>query len=76
MRDAQWTRDTQKYWSDASITMAVKSKLAGEKLATLAKVDVDTRDGVVKLNRTVDSNVTRDRATPLARQVDGVRING
>jgi sporulation protein YlmC with PRC-barrel domain len=72
-RNGQWARDTQKYWSDTSITMAVKSKLAGEKLATLTKVDVDTREGVVELTGTVDSTATKDRATQLARQVDGVR---
>jgi BON domain/PRC-barrel domain len=72
-RDSQWTRDTQKYWSDASITMAVKAKLAREKAATLAKVNVDTKQGVVELKGTVDSNATKERATELARQVDGVR---
>ena len=72
-RDSQWSRDTQKFWSDTSITMAVKSKLAGEKLSTLTKVNVDTHQGVVELNGTVDSNATKERATKLARQVDGVR---
>src|SRR5262245_25030248 len=72
-RDSQWTRDTQKYWSDTSITMAVKSKLAREKAATLIKVNVDTKQGVVELNGTVDSKATKERATDLARQVDGVR---
>ena len=72
-RDSQWSRDTQKFWSDTSITMAVKSKLAGEKLSTLTKVNVDTHQGVVELKGTVDSNATKERATKLARQVDGVR---
>jgi hypothetical protein len=72
-RDNQWTRDTQKYWSDTSITMAVKSKLAKEKAGTLTKINVDTRQGVVELNGTVDSAVMKQRATEVSRQVDGVR---
>jgi hypothetical protein len=72
-RDSQWSRDTQKYWSDTSITMAVKSKLAAEKLSTLTNVNVDTHQGVVELKGTVDSNATKERVTKLTRQVDGVR---
>jgi BON domain-containing protein/PRC-barrel domain protein len=72
-RDSQWSRDAQKFWSDTSITMAVKSKLASEKLSTLTKVNVDTHQGIVELKGTVDSNTTKERATKLARQVDGVR---
>ena len=70
-RDQQWSRDTQKYWSDTTITTAVKSRLAKEKAATLTKVDVDTRQGVVELNGSVDSSATKQRAGDLAQQVDG-----
>lgn len=72
-RNNQWSRDTQKYWSDTTITMAVKSKLAKEKASTLTKVNVDTRQGIVELNGTVDSNAMKQRAGDLAQQVDGVR---
>ena len=72
-RNTQWTRDTQKYWSDTAITTAVKSKLAKEKASTLAKINVDTRQGVVELNGNVDSSAMKQRATDVARQVDGVR---
>ena len=72
-RDSQWTRDTQKYWSDAAITTAVKSKLAKEKASTLTKINVDTRQGVVELNGNVDSPAMKQRATEVTRQVDGVR---
>lgn len=71
--DREWGRDVRKAWSDASITAAVKTKLAGTSPATLLKVDVDTTGGVVQLNGTVDSDKTRQRATELARQVEGVR---
>ena len=59
--------------ADSTITAKVKAKLASEKVSTLTKVNVDTRQGVVQLNGTVDSEQTRMRATDLARQVDGVR---
>ena len=71
--DRQWGREVRKAWSDASITAAVKTKLAGTSPATLLKVDVDTTNGIVQLNGTVDNERMRQRATELARQVDGVR---
>jgi len=71
--DRQWGREVRKAWSDASITAAVKTKLAGTSPATLLKVDVDTTNGIVQLNGTVDNERTKQRATELARQVDGVR---
>jgi hypothetical protein len=71
--DREWGRDVRKAWSDATITAAVKSKLAGTSPATLLKVDVDTKQGIVQLNGTVDNERTKQRASELARQVDGVR---
>jgi hyperosmotically inducible periplasmic protein len=58
---------------DASITAAVKTKLAGEKVATLTKIDVDTNKGTVYLNGNVESAAMKTRAADLARQVNGVR---
>lgn len=58
---------------DASITTAVKTKLAGEKVATLTKIDVDTNKGTVYLNGNVDNVAMKERAAELARQVKGVR---
>jgi hyperosmotically inducible protein len=58
---------------DASITAAVKTKLAAEKLSTLTRVDVDTRNGVVTLTGNVDSETTRRRAIEVARGIQGVR---
>jgi hypothetical protein len=71
--DRDWGREVRKGWSDASITAAVKTKLAGASPATLLKVDVDTTNGIVQLNGTVDNERAKQRATELARQVDGVR---
>ncbi|HEY7039213.1 MAG TPA: BON domain-containing protein [Methylomirabilota bacterium] len=58
---------------DASITAAVKSKLAAEKISTVTRIDVDTNRGVVALNGTVKTVEDKTRAEQLARQVKGVR---
>jgi hyperosmotically inducible protein len=58
---------------DATITAAVKTKLAGEKPATLTKVDVDTNKGTVYLTGNVENPTIKARATELARSVSGVR---
>jgi hypothetical protein len=71
--DRDWGREVRKAWSDATITAAVKTKLAGTSPGTLLKVNVDTTNGTVQLNGTVDTDKTRQRATELARQVEGVR---
>jgi osmotically-inducible protein OsmY len=57
---------------DAKITASVKTKLAGEKPATLTKVDVDTNKGTVYLTGNVETAALRSRATELAREVSGV----
>ena len=58
---------------DASITTAVKAKLAkDERLSTLTTIDVDTNEGVVYLNGAVTSEADRVRAAQLAREVKGV----
>jgi hyperosmotically inducible protein len=58
---------------DATITASVKTKLAGEKPATLTKVDVDTNKGTVYLTGNVENATIKARATELARSVSGVR---
>ena len=58
---------------DSTITASVKTKLAGEKLSTLTRVEVDTVRAVVSLNGMVESPETRSRVEALVRQVDGVR---
>ena len=71
--DREWGSSAHSAWYDATITAGVKARLAREKAATLVKVNVDTNQGVMKLNGFVDSEHTEQRATELARQVDGVR---
>jgi hyperosmotically inducible protein len=58
---------------DASITASVKSKLVAEKAGNLTRVDVDTNNGTVYLNGTVESPEQRSRAEQLAWQAKGVK---
>lgn len=58
---------------DAGITASVKSKLVADKAANLTRVDVDTNNGTVYLNGTVDSPEQKSRAEQLAWQANGVR---
>jgi hyperosmotically inducible protein len=58
---------------DATITASVKSKLVADKAANLTRVDVDTNNGTVYLNGTVDDAVQKTRAEQLAWQASGVK---
>jgi hypothetical protein len=71
--DRSWRDEVGRYWNDTAVTAAVKSRLAREKASTLAKIGVDTHQGVVELKGTVESQAMKDRATQVARQVEGVR---
>jgi hyperosmotically inducible periplasmic protein len=58
---------------DATITASVKSKLVADKASNLTRVDVDTNNGTVYLNGTVDSAEQKSRAEQLAWQAQGVK---
>jgi hyperosmotically inducible periplasmic protein len=58
---------------DATITASVKSKLVADKATNLTRVDVDTNNGTVYLNGTVDSAEQKTRAEQLAWQAQGVK---
>jgi hyperosmotically inducible protein len=58
---------------DSNTTAAVKARLAQDKVSTLTRIDVDTNDGVVALNGTVESADQRARAEQLVRDVRGVK---
>jgi osmotically-inducible protein OsmY len=58
---------------DASITASVKSKLVADKATNLTRVDVDTNNGTVYLNGSVDSAEQKARAEQLAWQAKGVK---
>ena len=58
---------------DATITASVKAKLVGEKASNLTRVDVDTNNGAVYLNGTVESAGQKSKAEQLAWQASGVK---
>ncbi len=58
---------------DATITTAVKAKLATEKASTLTRIGVDTVQGTVYLTGIVETAALKARAGDVARQVEGVR---
>jgi hyperosmotically inducible periplasmic protein len=58
---------------DASITANVKSRLVAEKASNLTRVDVDTNNGTVYLNGTVETTEHKAKAEQLAWQAKGVK---
>jgi osmotically-inducible protein OsmY len=58
---------------DANLTAAVKTQLARDKVSSVTRIDVDTTNGVVALNGTVESAEQRERAEQVARKVSGVK---
>lgn len=59
--------------TDASLTAAVKAKLAAESSLSGLKIIVDTLNGVVTLSGDVRSQADKDVAVRLARETAGVR---
>ena len=57
---------------DAGISASVKTQLAKQNVSSLARIDVDTNEGVVYLNGTVENEEVKTQAAQLAQQVDGV----
>ena len=58
---------------DATVTGSVKTKLVADKATNLTRVDVDTNNGTVYLNGTVDSPEQKAKAEQLAWQAKGVK---
>jgi hyperosmotically inducible periplasmic protein len=58
---------------DGSITAAIKMKFANDEVVSASNIDVDTSNGVVTLNGTVDSQTEANRAVELAQAVSGVK---
>lgn len=58
---------------DSVITTKIKTKLAAEKMSSLAKISVDTdRNGMVFLSGTANSQDAVDKAVSIARETEGV----
>jgi len=58
---------------DARISTAVQATLTSDKASNFTRIDVDTTNGVVYLNGTVQSAEQKTRAEQLAGRVDGVK---
>ena len=58
---------------DAAITTKVKTALMAEPGLRSLEINVDTRDNVVTLNGTVDSQEKKQRAMSVAKGVEGVK---
>src|SRR5215510_10846043 len=58
--------------SDATITTAVKNKLAADPTTSAAKINVDTSNGVVTLSGSVPTAAEKSEAERLARNTQGV----
>lgn len=59
--------------TDASITAAVKMKMADDPVVGAFDINVDTEDGMVELHGTVESETEASKAVEIARSVEGVR---
>ena len=58
---------------DAALTTKVKTALMAEPGLRSLEINVDTRDNVVTLNGTVDSQEKKQRAMQVAQGVEGVK---
>jgi DNA-binding response OmpR family regulator len=58
---------------DARISTAVQATLTSDKASNFTRIDVDTTNGVVYLNGTVQSAEQKARAEQLAGRIDGVK---
>jgi len=71
---AEGAKAAGKKVEDASITAAVKMKMANDETVSASRIDVDTSNGIVTLNGQVRSQAEADRAVQLAKEVDGVKM--
>lgn len=58
---------------DAAITTTINAELAKDSRLSALRVDVDTVNGNVTLRGTAPDTASRDRATAMAKRVDGVK---
>jgi hypothetical protein len=61
------------YVDDAAVTGAVKLRLAAQQPATVARINVDTYEGIVYLSGTAESEEQKSYAEIAARRVEGVQ---
>ena len=58
---------------DSVITTKIKTQLAADEFLKSFQISVETRKGIVELSGFVDSQKAKDRASQIARGVDGVK---
>lgn len=58
--------------TDAGITTKVKAKLAADDTVKAYQIDVDTREKIVTLKGTVETDAAKTQAARLARETEGV----
>ena len=58
---------------DAAITGKVKTALIADPDVKALKIDVDTKDNVVTLNGTANTQANADKAVTIAKGIDGVK---
>ena len=58
---------------DAAITGKVKTALIADPDVKALKIDVDTKDHVVTLNGTADTQTNADKAVTIAKGIEGVK---
>lgn len=61
------------YMEDSAITAKVKAEILGDSALKVFQISVTTTDGVVKLSGTVDSQLSFERASEVAKNNQGVR---
>ncbi|MDO5692548.1 MAG: BON domain-containing protein [Pseudomonadota bacterium] len=66
-------RDAAGLASDVAITTSVNAKLAADPELSALRINVDTKDGAVTLNGPAPTQAAKDRASTLAREVEGVK---
>ena len=57
----------------AAITASISAKLAKDADLSALRIDVDTKDGTVTLSGPAPTQAAKDRASQLAREVEGVK---
>jgi len=65
-------KKTGEYVDDAWITTKVKSEMIADSEVKAHKIDVDTKNGVVKLSGTVETWQQANKANDIARGIKGV----
>src|SRR5687767_14304088 len=72
-RQAMTGRSSGRNVDDAALTASVNAALVADKPSNFTRIDVDTSNGIVALNGTVETPEQRARAEQLAARVDGVK---